>query len=99
MARGGRRAGAGRPRKRDRHARPIGKVEKLIAENLEAIARAQIALALGIQEERNGRTYWRVLPDRAAGESLLNRIMGRPALDLEIPEDGKVVVREVIVDV
>lgn len=79
---GGARPGAGRPRTRVKHAGAITRAEKKIADRLPDIVDKLLELVEGVQVQTTDadggeRVYTRP-PDRAAGEYLLNRIMGKP---------------------
>ena len=65
MARGGARPGAGRPRRRERFARPIWQAEKRIADALPEIVEALI-------EQATVKKDWR------AAVYLVDRLMGKP---------------------
>lgn len=79
---GGARPGAGRPQKREKHAGPIARAEKRIADRLPEVVDRLLELANGVtvQEttpEGEERIYERP-PDREAAKYLLDRIMGKP---------------------
>lgn len=89
VPKGGPRTGAGRKPKADKYARDINAAEKKIRDKLPDIVDAQIALALGVVvKEMNPITledqYYTTLPDKAAGQYLMNRIMGSPIQKQEI---------------
>jgi hypothetical protein len=80
---GGPRPGAGRKPKADKYVADINKAEKKIRDKLPDIVDAQIGLALGVVvKEFNPITqedyFYKTVPDRAAGQYLMNRIMGAP---------------------
>lgn len=101
---GGARAGAGRKPKAERFARPIARAEKAIADNLQAIIKAQIGLALGIWVEETDKDGKRIVystpPDRKAGEYLINRILGRPTEhhEIDVNNEAPLLVTEVVVN-
>lgn len=81
---GGARSGAGRKSKAEKYSRDITAAEKKIRDHLPDIVEAQIALAKGLRtEDENGFVY-KTIPDRAAGQYLMNRIMGSPVQKQEI---------------
>jgi hypothetical protein len=80
---GGVRPGAGRKPKAEKYSRDIVAAEKKIRDKLPDIVEAQIGLALGVVvKEFNPITqedfFYTTIPDRAAGQYLINRIMGAP---------------------
>lgn len=82
---GGPRPGAGRKQKIDKYKVDINKAEKQIRDKLPEIVQSQIALALGVKtvDALTGLVYT-TIPDRAAGQYLMNRIMGSPMQKQEI---------------
>jgi hypothetical protein len=97
---GGSRPGAGRKPKADKYIADINKAEKKIRDKLPDIVDAQIGLALGVVvKEKNPITfedqYYTTIPDRAAGQYLMNRIMGTPTQKQEVsgPEGGPIPVQ------
>lgn len=85
---GGRRPGAGRPRKSDKFAGAIAKAEKRIADRLPELVELQFELAQGVWVEEIGplgqRKVYKRIPDRDAGQYLMNRILGKPIERQEI---------------
>lgn len=75
---GGSRPGAGRKPKADKYSADINKAERTIRDHLPAIVEAQIALAKGLKTEDENGIIYKTIPDRAAGQYLMNRIMGAP---------------------
>ena len=74
---------AGRTRKADQNAGAVTRAEKQIRDHLPAIVEAQIILALGVvveetDKETGATTVYKKAPDRAAGQYLIDRIMGKP---------------------
>lgn len=92
---GGPRPGSGRPRKREQHAGQIKKAEKRIADHLPELIDLQMELARGVLVEdvnpiTGDRVVYKTPPDRAAGQYLINRILGRPTERREITgQDGE----------
>lgn len=85
---GGARPGAGRPRKREKHAGAVTRAEKQIADRLPGVVERMLELADGVtvqETDGNGavRVYTRP-PDRAACQYLIDRILGRPRERQEI---------------
>lgn len=75
--------GPGRPKTSVKHAAPIAKAEKLIADRLPQLIENMFLLADGVLvEEINIVTgmpqVFKEKPDRAANEYLINRILGKP---------------------
>ncbi len=90
---GGPRPGAGRKPKGEKYQANILKAEKQIRDQLPLIVEAQIKLSLGLFEERitidGTKVVYTVVPDRAAGQYLINRILGAPTQKQEITgKDG-----------
>lgn len=85
---GGRRPGAGRPRKTDKFAGAIAKAEKRIADRLPELVDLQFELAQGVWVEEISalgvRKVYKRIPDRDAGQYLINRILGKPIERQEI---------------
>lgn len=85
---GGKRSGAGRKTKAELYDRPIRKAEKVLADRLPEVAEALVELALGVRATRQNRDgteeVYTTLPDRAAAEAILNRIIGKPTEHKEI---------------
>jgi hypothetical protein len=79
---GGTRLGAGRPRKREKHAGQVAKAEKKIADRLPEIIDNLFVLAEGVKvkevSEDGGVDIYVKPPDRQANEYLANRVMGKP---------------------
>ncbi len=97
MPSGGARPGAGRPRKREKYARPIAQAEKRIADNLPNIIDKLMELADGVTVQETGkdgseRIYDRP-PDREAAKYLIDRIMGKPTERQEVDNSGDLVIR------
>jgi hypothetical protein len=89
--------GPGRPAKADKHARPIARAEKRIADRLVDLVDKQLELAFGVWREETlpdgeTRIVYQQPPDRHAIEYLLNRIMGKPTERRELsgPERGPI---------
>jgi hypothetical protein len=96
MPSGGARAGAGRPRKADKFARPIAQAEKRISDKLPWLVDKALELAEGVwveQETQEGPVVYKRPPDRQAIEYLLNRIMGKPTERQEVEQSGGVTIR------
>lgn len=99
MSSGGARPGAGRPRTREKHARPIALAEKRIADRLPEIADAMLELALGAWVEEptseGMKRVYRKVPDAKAALYLLDRIMGKPLQKQQITgaEGGPMVIQ------
>jgi hypothetical protein len=81
---GGPRPGAGRKPKADKYSADINKAEKQIRDHLPEIVAAQIALSLGLKTETEEGVIYTTIPDRAAGQYLINRIAGSPTQKQEI---------------
>ena len=81
---GGIRPGAGRKPKAEKYARDINAAEKKIRDKLPDIVDAQIALALGVRTTDEEGEFYITLPDKAAGQYLMNRIMGSPVQKQEL---------------
>lgn len=81
---GGFRPGAGRKPKADKYRADINRAEKQIRDKLPEIVAAQIALSLGVRTEDENGLIYTTIPDKAAGQYLMNRIMGSPNQKLEI---------------
>lgn len=80
---GGARPGAGRKPAWITHAGPVAEALKKIADRLPDIVDAQLDLALGalvheVDKESGETNVYTQPPDRAAGQYLLNRVMGKP---------------------
>ncbi len=94
MPSGGARPGAGRPRKREKFARPIARAEKQIADRLPMIVDRLLELAAGVlvqdvdQHTGEVRVY-QAKPDRQAAEYLVNRILGKPVEQQHVTGDDK----------
>lgn len=88
-AKGGRRPGAGRPSKPVKYAGAITAAERKIKDKLPEIVDAQIALALGVKTKTDEGDIYTTLPDKAAGQYLINRIMGSPTQKQDIDVHGK----------
>lgn len=91
---GGARPGAGRKRKADKYQADINKAEKKIIDKLPQIVEAQIDLALGLKavrfnEETQKEEVYTTIPDRQAGQYLINRIMGTPTQRINITRPPK----------
>ncbi len=102
MASGGKRPGAGRPAKKDKHARPIAKAEKRIADRLPELIDRMFELASGVMVEEmdaeGGVNVYSKVPDRQAAEYLINRIMGKPTERKELSgEDGGKILTELVI--
>lgn len=92
MANGGKRPGAGRPRVRDKYARPVAAAEKKIVDRLPEIVDAQIRLALGVMVEdvnpiTGEEAVYKEPPDGKAGQYLINRILGLPKAKVDLNVD------------
>lgn len=78
---GGKRPGAGRPRKSEKYARPIAVAERRIADRLPILIDRMFELSDGLSmidtTDDEPRIYTKP-PDRLALEYLINRIMGKP---------------------
>lgn len=81
---GGPRPGAGRKPKAQKYSADINKAEKKIRDSLPAIVDAQIALAIGLMTITAEGDIYTTVPDKAAGQYLMNRIMGSPIQKQEI---------------
>lgn len=75
--------GPGRPRTAVKHAGPIAKAEKQIADRLPSLIENLFILADGVTVEEDGIVYRRP-PDRQANEYLINRILGKPTERQEV---------------
>ncbi len=99
MPSGGPRAGAGRPRKAEKFARPIAAAEKRIADKLPHLVDKLLELVDGVtieSEDQHGETHiYQRPPDRQAAQYLLDRIIGKPKerLDLSAEHTGEVRIR------
>jgi hypothetical protein len=89
---GGRRPGAGRPRKQGAHAKPVRKAEKVLAAALPEVAQAQVQLAVGVWREETlpdgTRRVYQVPPSERACKDILDRIGGRPVARVEQEVNG-----------
>jgi hypothetical protein len=99
-AHGGKRPGAGRKAKAEKHAGVITRAEKRIADRLPELIENMLALAGGVFVERPARDgkdgaaddppkappdrVYLTPPDRQANEYLINRILGRPTERAEV---------------
>lgn len=86
---GGARPGSGRKPKVDKYKADINKLERQIRDHLPEIVEAQIRLSKGVVvRETNPIThedfFYTTIPDRAAGQYLINRIAGSPIQKQEI---------------
>ena len=92
MALGGARPGAGRKPKAEKYHRDIVGAEKKIRDRLPDIVDAQIKLALGVkavrENEDGSEEIYTTIPDRQAGQYLMNRIMGTPVQKNETELNG-----------
>lgn len=100
---GGRRPGAGRKPKIEKHISAINKAEKQIKDRLPDIIDALMDLALGTKAfkvlEGGGVVAYTTLPDRAAGQYLADRIMGKPVQKEELSgPDGADLVIKIVYD-
>lgn len=79
---GGKRLGAGRPRKREKHAGQVAKAEKKIADRLPELVDNLLVLADGVKVKEVAADgvvdIYVKAPDRQANEYLVNRILGKP---------------------
>lgn len=75
---GGYRPGSGRKPKMQKYASAINAAERQIKDNLPEIVTAHIALAKGVKTVSEDGVIYTTLPDRNAGQYLMNRIMGSP---------------------
>ncbi len=71
--------GPGRPRNADKHAGAIAEGVQWIADKLPDLLEKQWELAMGVQavDKKSGIVYT-TIPDRAAGQYLIDRVMGKP---------------------
>ena len=81
---GGFRPGAGRKPKAEKYKADITRAEKQIRDKLPEIVEAQIALSLGVKTVDENGVIYTTIPDKAAGQYLMNRIMGAPTQKQEI---------------
>lgn len=100
---GGARPGAGRKPKPIKHETAINRAEKQIKDRLPDIVDAQLKLALGVKVLRYNETsgdeeeIYTTLPDRQAGQYLINRIMGAPVQKQELTgENGNDLIIQVV---
>jgi hypothetical protein len=84
VSKGGARPGAGRKPKAEKYSRDINAAEKKIRDSLPDIVDAQIALAKGLKTTTAEGGVYTTVPDKAAGQYLMNRIMGSPIQKQEI---------------
>lgn len=88
MGAGGARPGAGRKRKAEKFKSPIEQAERQIADSLPALVGNMFELAKGVFTEEHtleGKRYvYQRIPDRAANEYLINRVMGKPVERKEV---------------
>lgn len=72
----------GRPRKADQNAGAVARAEKQIRDRLPELIDNMLALAGGVWEEETTptgvRRVYKNIPDRAANQYLIDRIMGKP---------------------
>lgn len=90
MPRGGTRPGAGRPRKAQKFETAINRAERQIADRLPELIELQMELARGVLVEmqtEDGSKVFKTPPDRAAGQYLINRIMGKPTERKEVAHE------------
>lgn len=91
MAVGGKRPGAGRPRKSVKYAGQVAAAEDAIADRLPELIANLFALAAGVTvqaENRDGTTrVYTEPPNFKANEYLINRILGRPTEHHEVTGD------------
>lgn len=87
--------GPGRPRKADQNAGAVAAAERQIRDRLPEIVESMITLALGVtvQETQDNTTVvYQKPPDRAAGQYLMDRLMGKPTERQEVsgPDGGDI---------
>lgn len=83
--RGGVQPGAGRPKKDTAIARAREQVIKTIYKNKEDLLKAQIDAAKGLSYVHDdGKHIYVKKPDTAAGEYLLNQLIGKPKESVEV---------------
>jgi hypothetical protein len=75
--------GPGRPRNADKHAGAIAEAVQWIADKLPDLLEKQWELAMGVEvkevDKKSGKErIYTTIPDRAAGQYLLDRVMGKP---------------------
>ena len=94
---GGARPGAGRPRKRVKHAGAISRAEKQIVDRLPEVVGRLLELADGITVQEvdpdGGERVYTRPPDREAARYLVDRIMGKPTERREEEQSGALTIR------
>lgn len=72
----------GRPRNADKHAGAIAEGVQWIADKLPLLLEKQWELAMGVEvkevDKRGKERIYTTIPDRAAGQYLIDRVMGKP---------------------